>query len=335
MCIGKKEKIKEMLLSLLDTDDEIQQKIRQIIGKKDHPSTAQEANSSINLKMEFDNSEKEELKNALVIIDELTKKNQEAERKCKALQQQLQQTNKELSGKRLEIETLTEQYNEGIAEKETTIKELADEVNSLKTELNEAHAETQKHKQKEKSLEISLKGCMEEKQKLSDCLTESSSIIKGQNKKIADTEKKLNALQQMIEPFQAIYSEYQKIPDSIKRNLSGIFVGDSMWDFVFCGMREEILPSLWDQWLFLQQQNSKAISSLEKIFMFFFDRINRLHETPDYVLVAPRIGSEFDDDIASRDHSSNARGKVERVLLPGFSYASNKKIVRKPRVHVK
>ena len=357
MCMMKKEEIKKILMKLLDTPD-VQQKIRNIIAcdntRNDQDDFQKKDSSASVIPVKPEDQTQSEL-----TIAQLEAEIQKLKAENISLQNEIKQKNSDLNHKDSQIETAhnqNEELNKQLAETEQEKQNYVQKVKELKKTIDGSQKELQAVSSavREKSNTIQdlnkklaekerinqdctekVKELKKELQTASDALKEKSDTIKLQIKKLAETEKRLNTLQTIIEPFQKIYAEYEKLPELIKHNMSGIFPGNTMWDFIFCGMREEILPALWDQWLNVQQRNPKACGSLEKIFMFFFERINRLHEEPDYELLVPEIGSDFDSEVASRDHSSNARGTIEQVLLPGFSYASNGRIIRKPRVHVK
>ena len=162
-----------------------------------------------------------------------------------------------------------------------------------------------------------------------------SGRVRSLGQDLAKAENELNVLRDIIRPVQDIYMEYQKLPASIKQNLSSVFTGNSMWSFYFCGMREEALIALWNQWKHLLDQNKEPDDSLIKLFYFFVEHLNSIHEVPEYKIVEPEKGSVFNYEIAISDSSGNSQGKVVRVIIPGLSYAKSGRIIKKPIVLVK
>ena len=162
-----------------------------------------------------------------------------------------------------------------------------------------------------------------------------SGRVRSLGQDLAKAENELNVLRDIIRPVQDIYMEYQKLPASIKQNLSSVFTGNSMWSFYFCGMREEALIALWNQWKHLLDQNKEPDESLIKLFYFFVEHLNSIHEVPEYKIVEPEKGSVFNYEIAISDSSGNSQGKVVRVIIPGLSYAKSGRIIKKPIVLVK
>ncbi len=193
-----------------------------------------------------------------------------------------------------------------------------DELNGKLTQAEKTIRELEKHKN---TLQGNIQG-----------LEDKISVLEQD---ISDAASELNTLRELIQPIQDIYTEYQKLPNSIKQNLAAVFTGNNMWSFFFCGLREEALKAMWNQWKHLLDQHKKPDESLKKMFYFFFDRLNSIYEVPEYTLVEPENGSIFNSAIAISDSSGNTQGKVEQVIIPGLSYAKSGMIITKPIVLVK
>ncbi len=294
-----------------ELDNNTKEKLGELQGKYDqlNGKLTQAENANIELQGKNDelNGKLTQAENANI---ELQGKNDELNGKLT----QAENTNIELQGKNDELNgKLTQAENANIE-----LQGKNDELNGKLTQAEKTIRELEKHKN---TLQGNIQG-----------LEDKISVLEQD---ISDAASELNTLRELIQPIQDIYTEYQKLPNSIKQNLAAVFTGNNMWSFFFCGLREEALKAMWNQWKHLLDQHKKPDESLKKMFYFFFDRLNSIYEVPEYTLVEPENGSIFNSAIAISDSSGNTQGKVEQVIIPGLSYAKSGMIITKPIVLVK
>ena len=207
--------------------------------------------------------------------------------------------------------------NTRLLHKQKLLEEELQDVKNVKQKIEEKLNETAKHEQE-------LKRQVQEKEKSLDELQKICSSLKREK---ADIDK-------VILPFQNAYKVFCSLSPKVKEQLNGIFPNDNLWDFIFCGTREDNLTSLWDFCANTLKNGGDNLTELEQLFDFFLSCNHRQYATPKFKRLSLNCGEEFDENSAQRDRTSRPIGQITTVLFQGIAYAANDKVVRKSIVHV-
>ncbi len=209
-------------------------------------------------------------------------------------------------------------------------KELAETKNDFKRKAGDLEREQQLRLQLEEQSRAHLKelGLLQEKiQKLEDKCREMQVGRDALQERTAE-------LERMIQPFQAAFEQYKALSPKTRELLRGIFPREDIWDFVFCGTREDNLASLWNFCADAIKNGGDDFKELSELFDFFLQWNHRQYGKPKYKRLDLAEGEEFNENTAQRDRESVPQGKINSVLFQGYAFAANNKVVCKSIVHV-
>lgn len=145
--------------------------------------------------------------------------------------------------------------------------------------------------------------------------------------------KELNELR-IFEKWKETFIKFNNLNEEKIKSLKGIFNGDSVLDFIYCGVQESNINNFWDYIKDRALNESDELEILEAIFNEFFKAINRVYENGMYETQEVNIDDEFDDDYYIRTSNSNPVGTIKKVLLKGYVQKGNKKIIKKSIVQI-
>ena len=135
-----------------------------------------------------------------------------------------------------------------------------------------------------------------------------------------------------------VYRAYQQLDFGLQQGLSGIFGnGDSPLEF-FCGaLQEQNLARLWDFLSHTFNQGGldpEQGAILQKLFDFCFAAVNSSQREKQYDRLSDETGGGFDSRTMLRSSGSRQLGRVQRVLLAGYTHHVSGSIVRQSLVEI-
>lgn len=143
---------------------------------------------------------------------------------------------------------------------------------------------------------------------------------KDQVKKISD---ECNYYREAYADLDAVYKNYRALNGNIRYQLAGIF-GDAetVQGFLIGAANEKHLSDFWDYLRY--SLNDGRISAddakiLKEIFDFCFDALNHSSREPIFLRLNAQRGSRFDNRTMMRTSDSQQLGRVQNVLLAGYS----------------
>lgn len=126
-----------------------------------------------------------------------------------------------------------------------------------------------------------------------------------------------------------IYQLYQKLSPALKKALSGIFQGDTIEQFLFCGVQKQNVELLWDAIKIRAiDENEDELPELKEIFMFFFNAYNATFVKPLFEIQAVDENEKYDNEKHMRTSKSRVSGLITEILLHGYVNTNNNKIER-------
>jgi len=291
--VKKSEEVKEILLKLLVTDEDVRRKIAEVT---EHWQLQPDNGGDIPV----NKVESQEAQDA-----KLSQQTDE----CNKLRKENDQLSNEIAELRKSFATLKNlsKQQEGDLKSERHERQRLEE--QLKARINEAR------KLQEKAQEF--------KDKCGELVTELEAL-----------KKKKAELDKAVQPFQAAFDQYSSLTSKTKELLHSIFPHDNIWDFIFCGVREDNMTSLWDFCANTIKNGGDNLQELAALFDFFLQWNHRQYETPKYKRLALVPGEKFSEDTAQRDRTSEPQGRIVSVLFQGLAYVANNKVFRKSIVHV-
>lgn len=127
-----------------------------------------------------------------------------------------------------------------------------------------------------------------------------------------------------------VFHTYQCLSSELKSSLSGIFRGETVEHFLFCGVQKPNIELLWDAIkIRVVDENYEQLEELQQIFTYFLNAYNSIFEKPLYELQTVDTNERFDHELHIRTNKSRVSGKIEHVLLKGYWNKNNRKIERK------
>ncbi|WP_050183869.1 hypothetical protein [Domibacillus robiginosus] len=172
--------------------------------------------------------------------------------------------------------------------------------------------------------------------------------IEAQKEKINEYQIKIHYLSQEVDVYyselqkrradyreaEELYSAIQKLSENTRNTLKGIFKGNTVQEFIVCGVQYENILSLWE---FIKneviQGREQERETLAALFQFFFHEYSKIYDTPLYKLQEVKVNEVFREDLYIRTLDSNISGSITEILLPGY-ISINGKIVKKSIVRV-
>ena len=132
-----------------------------------------------------------------------------------------------------------------------------------------------------------------------------------------------------------VFECFRNLSSGLKTSLSGIFRGDSLNHFLYCGVQKSNIELLWDTIkLRVIDGNVEEFEELNSIFMYFFNAYNSIFEKPLYELQSVNENEKFDNEKHMRTTSSRASGEVKQIVFKGYINTNSKKIERKSIVQL-
>ena len=154
-----------------------------------------------------------------------------------------------------------------------------------------------------------------------------------------ETIEKYNDLKLRYAEFDAIYNKYLELGDSVIIRMERILnrsaeVSGTPEIFMAYGIQENNIVALWESIAtnFDFYDSYGKTQDLIDIFQYFLELYKEI--TFKSILIEwPKSGDSYDERIHTRTSSSNAVGKIQKVILPRFSIGKN--ITKKALVIVK
>jgi hypothetical protein len=233
------------------------------------------------------------------------------------------------------------------SDKENKIKKLEEEIEVLKGLIEKWKKCFSDEKDKNHQLEKTLLTKDEEYNLLKNEKAKLQGEIKEEERKkevikrgIRELESKVNRAKEETkkykEPFKEqleVYDLYQKLNETTKSSLKGIFKDDSLIGFFACGVQEKNIDSFWEYTKneLIEEKNSD-LESLIQIFNFLFEKY--LMAYPLYEIQKVQEGDEFKTEHYIRDSNSSVSGNISKVLLQGWVNTKTGKTVKKTVVRI-
>lgn len=150
--------------------------------------------------------------------------------------------------------------------------------------------------------------------------------IEKLNLNLKERDSEINLLKNRFKIEEELFREYNSITGSLKEELEGVFKGDTIEEFICCGVQPKNIDSLWEIAKKSILEDEKDWEKTVQIFKYFFDSFNKTYSLPLYVSLNTRLDNKFEEDF----HLSKniASGYIERVYLDGYS-DRNEKIIKK------
>ncbi|MGE7664826.1 hypothetical protein ACQKMN_03825 [Ureibacillus composti] len=131
-----------------------------------------------------------------------------------------------------------------------------------------------------------------------------------------------------------LYEAVQQLSETTKKSLKGIFKGETVQDFIVCGVQYENISSLWD---FIKNEIMEG-RELERemllsLFEYFFQEYSKTFDTPLYKRQEAKLNEVFREDLYIRAPHSQISGDITDILLPGY-VSINGKIIKKSIVRI-
>ncbi|WP_042462064.1 hypothetical protein [Neobacillus dielmonensis] len=135
--------------------------------------------------------------------------------------------------------------------------------------------------------------------------------------------------------LEKVYTLFLGLTPPVRSSLRGIFKGNSLPEFLYCGVQGENIDSLWE---FIKKETIENketdLASLKQIFSFFFDAYNKIFDTPVFQLLKTAAGERFSEDYHIRGGNSKVIGVISEVLLEGYFNSITNRVVKKSIVRI-
>ena len=214
------------------------------------------------------------------------------------------------------------------------IATLRNRILMLENQYKQQDDDLKKECHERQQLEKQLKLRMDEAQKMRAEAQKLEEKCESLQKERDALNERVMELDAAVQPFQAAFAQYRALTPKTKELLHSIFPHDNIWDFIFCGVREDNMTSLWDFCANTIKNGGDNLKELAALFDFFLQWNHRQYETPKYKRLAIVPGEKYCEDTAQRDRTSEPQGKIVSVLFQGLAYVANNKVFRKSIVHV-
>jgi DNA repair exonuclease SbcCD ATPase subunit len=131
-----------------------------------------------------------------------------------------------------------------------------------------------------------------------------------------------------------LYGTVQQLSETTRNSLKRIFKGNTVQEFIVCGVQYENISSLWD---FIKNEimegREQERGILLTLFQYFFQEYSKTYDTPLYKIQEVKINEVFREDLHIRTLNSKISGNVTEILLPGY-ISINGKIIKKSIVRI-
>ncbi len=174
-----------------------------------------------------------------------------------------------------------------------------------------------------------------ENEELKDKLDNQLILIKKLENEILSKKDDIEILKNRFPKIDEVYKRYTGLSENTKKSLMGIFKGDTIDRFIFCGVQHENIENLWD---YINREliegKMEDIDSLKIIFDYFFDAHNLIYESKLYIKQEVAVNDRFDDDLHTRISEGNVKGNITEVLFKGYINCNSNKVSRKSLVKI-
>ena len=324
----KKEEFKKRLLSALE-DDEIKEKICQILKKQSEESTSTQIPSDLLLHIDEQQ----------VGVEQLTAENN-------ALKNQLEQKQHELV-----------QIQQNVKAKKDRLIQADKQISILQSQLDEKERiqqqrqqawETERQTYQEKLAYAErltarcddLKRLLDEKNHKQAELLQQLQDIKDAGEKsriqLLHVQQEAGKLTAVFAELLDMYQQVKTLPEEQKKKLQPILGLQNPTCFLIYTSHCENMTALWEYMKGIMshcREEEKEV--LLHLLRYCVHNVNLLYETPVYQLMDEETGQNFDDMRHSRAAgSSNYSGPVREIILPGICNCRTQKVIYKSLVRV-
>lgn len=165
-------------------------------------------------------------------------------------------------------------------------------------------------------------------------ITEYQIKVRHLNQKIDSYFNELQKRREDYREAEELYGAVQQLSETTRNSLKGIFKGETVQEFIVCGVQYENISSLWD---FIKSEimegREQERETLLALFKFFFREYSKTYDTPLYELQEVKMHEAFREDLHIRTLNSKISGNVTEILLPGYT-SINGKIIKKSIVRI-
>lgn len=324
----KKEEFKKRLLSALE-DDEIKEKICQIMERRSEESTATQIISDLPLHIYEQQTAVEQLtaennalkhqleqnQHELVQIQQCVdgKKDRliQAEKQISILQSQLDEAERTQQQRQQAWETERQTYQEKLAYAER----LTAQCDALQRQLDEKN-----HQQAE----------------LLQQIQEAEAAREKIQRQLFHVQQEAGKLTAVFTELLDMYRQVETLPEEQKKKLQSILGLQNPTCFLIYTSHRETMTALWEYMKGIMshcREEEKEV--LLHLLRYCVHNVNLLYKTPVYQLMDEEIGQNFDDMRHSRAAgSSNYSGPVQEIILPGICNCRTQKVIYKSLVRV-
>lgn len=133
-----------------------------------------------------------------------------------------------------------------------------------------------------------------------------------------------------------IYELYKSIDEDELKVLKGIFKGNTLKEFLYCGIQYRNIEALWDYTANkIMKKDYSNLNKLNAIIIFFINSYNLLFEEKVFIIDKVDIGEKFDCEKFNRSEDSKPVGFINEILLYGYKNIRQDEIIRKSIVRVR
>lgn len=158
--------------------------------------------------------------------------------------------------------------------------------------------------------------------------------IKHLNEKMESCFNELQKRKADYREVEELYGAVQRLSETTRNSLKGIFKGETVQEFIVCGVQYENISSLWD---FIKNEimegREQEREILFALFQHFFQEYSKIYDTPLYKIQEVKMNEVFREDLHIRALNSKIAGTITDILLPGY-LSINGKIIKKSIVRI-
>jgi len=221
-----------------------------------------------------------------------------------------------------QIKTDLEEYKEAISDNARVIRNLEDEKSRYSSELSDKNRTIQ-------TLNTKIDGLQKDNLQVKDLERQISTLKEQKSQMEAENRK----LKERFADLEAVYQLYLSLPTDNKNSLKSIFKGDTLEEFIFCGVQYDNVESLWD-YIKNEAINGHDIKPLQRIFDCFFKAYNTNYEPPLYQKTTTACGETFDTSQHIRGAGSSVSGEIKEVVLQGYENTRTGKLIKQSVVRM-
>ncbi len=260
--------------------------------------------------------------------------NQMLSEKISEIQQYQKYYESEVIPKIKGLENLISQKEHEITRYKKDSLELRDKLNNKKAEFQTQIAEKDDLIMKYKhEISILKHDYIHLKQTLDQSISDFKHQINEKEHLIERSQQEITFLSQRFSKEQELFNQYNSLSFETKESLNGIFKGNTLEEFVYCGVQEESILSLWEYTKKMALEG-KDIYVLKKIVYHFLQAYNVNYNQALYVLLDDAVGTEFDNEKHIRVSMGNVSGLITTEYLKGYKNSNTNRIIKKSVVKI-